>query len=238
MNFFSINTLLVHIPLGKQGYDLSWIEAVGTLCGLLCIGLASKEKVINYLFGIINVLLFAVIFYQIQLYSSLLLQIFFLLANVYGWYAWTRQTPSQQAELQIRWLGARARTAWLVVSIIAILVMTFFIDTIFGQFARLTVILLNQFGLEAQLPVLQPDAYPFWDACMTILSVVAMIFMTRKWVENWIVWVVINLISVAIFTLQGVYAMSIEYMILTLIAINGVRLWSSKAAQNNGPHTS
>lgn len=238
MNFFSINTLLVHIPWGKQGYDLSWIEAVGTLCGLLCIWLASKEKIINYLFGIVNVLLFAVIFYQIQLYSSLLLQIFFLLANIYGWYAWTRKTSSQQGELQIRWLGARARGMWLAVSIIAILMMTFFIDTIFGQFARLTVILLNQVGLEAQLPVLQPDAYPFWDACMTILSVVAMIFMTRKWVENWILWVIINIISVAIFTLQGVYAMSIEYMILTLIAMNGVRLWSSKASQNESPHTS
>jgi len=237
MNFFSINTLLVHIPLGKQGYDLSWIEAVGTLCGLLCIGLASKEKVINYLFGIVNVLLFAVIFYQIQLYSSLLLQIFFLLANIYGWYAWTRQTSAQQVELQIRWLGSRARIVWAILSLIAILVMTRFIDTIFGQFAHLTVILLNQFGLTAQLPVLQPDAYPFWDACMTILSVVAMIFMTRKWVENWILWVVINIISVAIFTLQGVYAMSIEYMILTVIAINGVRLWSNKASQNGGSYT-
>ncbi|WP_241645494.1 nicotinamide riboside transporter PnuC [Rosenbergiella metrosideri] len=238
MNFFSINTLLVHIPLGKQGYDLSWIEAVGTLCGLLCIWLASKEKIINYPFGIVNVLLFAVIFYQIQLYSSLLLQIFFLLANVYGWYAWTRQTSSQQVELQIRWLGTRARTVWGAVSLISILVMTRFIDAIFGLFARLTVMLLNQLGLTAQLPVLQPDAYPFWDACMTILSVVAMIFMTRKWVENWILWVVINIISVVIFTLQGVYAMSIEYMILTFIAINGVRLWSRKASQNDGSHTS
>ena len=237
MNFFSINTLLVHIPLGKQGYDLSWIEAVGTLCGLLCIWLASKEKVINYLFGIANVLLFAVIFYQIQLYSSLLLQIFFLLANIYGWYAWTRQTSAQQVELQIRWLGSRARIVWAILSLIAILVMTRFIDTIFGQFAHLTVILLNQFGLTAQLPVLQPDAYPFWDACMTILSVVAMIFMTRKWVENWILWVVINIISVAIFTLQGVYAMSIEYMILTVIAINGVRFWSHKASHNSGSYT-
>ena len=237
MNFFSINTLLVHIPLGKQGYDLSWIEAVGTLCGLLCIWLASKEKVINYLFGIVNVLLFAVIFYQIQLYSSLLLQIFFLLANIYGWYAWTRQTSAQQVELQIRWLGSRARIVWAILSLIAILVMTRFIDTIFGQFAHLTVILLNQFGLTAQLPVLQPDAYPFWDACMTILSVVAMIFMTRKWVENWVLWVVINIISVAIFTLQGVYAMSIEYIILTVIAINGVRLWSNKASQNSGSYT-
>lgn len=238
MNFFSINTLLVHIPLGKQGYDLSWIEAVGTLCGLLCIWLASKEKVINYLFGIINVLLFAVIFYQIQLYSSLLLQIFFLMANIYGWYAWSRQTSSQQAELQIRWLGTRARGVWLAISFVAIAVMTIFIDTIFGHFARFTVLLLNYCGLQAQLPTLQPDAYPFWDACMTVLSVVAMIFMTRKWVENWILWIVINLISVAIFTLQGVYAMSIEYLILTFIAINGVRLWASKASQNDGPHSS
>ncbi|MBT0727036.1 nicotinamide riboside transporter PnuC [Rosenbergiella australiborealis] len=230
MNFFSINTLLVHIPLGKQGYDLSWIEAVGTICGLLCIWWASKEKVINYFFGIINVALFAVIFYQIQLYSSLLLQIFFILANIYGWYAWTRQTPSQQVELQIRWLPARLRWIWGMASAVAILVMTIYIDTIFGAFARLTVTLLNELGLQAQLPVLQPDAYPFWDACMTVLSVVAMILMTRKWVENWILWVIINLISVAIFTLQGVYAMSIEYIILTFIAINGVRLWAQKAA--------
>lgn len=77
MDFFSINHLLVHIPIGRGGYNLSWIEATGTLCGLLCIWLASKEKVINYLFGLINVTLFALIFFQIQLYSSLLLQIFF-----------------------------------------------------------------------------------------------------------------------------------------------------------------
>ena len=238
MNFFSINTLLVHIPLGKQGYDLSWIEAIGTLCGLLCIGLASKEKVINYLFGLINVTLFAIIFYQIQLYSSLLLQVFFFVANIYGWYAWTRQTTEQQSELQIRWLPNRARWMWVIGSALAIIVMTRYIDVIFGFFAQLTVTSLNKFGLAAQLPVLQPDAYPFWDACMTVLSIVAMILMTRKWVENWLLWVIINIISVAIFTLQGVYAMSIEYIILTLIAVNGVRLWASKASLNTSSTTS
>lgn len=55
---------------------MSWIEAVGTLFGLLCIWFASQEKTINYLFGLINVTLFAVIFYQIQLYGILLLQLF------------------------------------------------------------------------------------------------------------------------------------------------------------------
>ena len=72
MDFFSTQNILVHIPIGAGGYDLSWIEAVGTIAGLLCIGLASLEKISNYFFGLINVTLFAIIFFQIQLYASLL----------------------------------------------------------------------------------------------------------------------------------------------------------------------
>ncbi len=54
MSFFSTGNILVHIPIGAGGYDLSWIEAIGTLFGLLCIWYASKEKIINYLFGLIR----------------------------------------------------------------------------------------------------------------------------------------------------------------------------------------
>ncbi|SQI32876.1 Nicotinamide riboside transporter pnuC [Providencia alcalifaciens] len=67
---------------------------------------------------------------------------------------------------------------------------------------------------------------------MTVLSVVAMILMTRKYVENWLLWVVINVISVVIFFIQGVYAMSLEYLILLGIALNGSRLWIKSAKQN------
>ncbi len=77
---------------------------MGTLAGLLCIWLASLEKISNYAFGLINVTLFAIIFFQIQLYASLLLQLFFFAANIYGWYARSRQNSQQEAELQIRWL--------------------------------------------------------------------------------------------------------------------------------------
>ena len=105
MDFFSVQNILVHIPIGAGGYDLSWIEAVGTIAGLLCIGLASLEKISNYFFGLINVTLFGIIFFQIQLYASLLLQVFFFAANIYGWYAWSRQTSQNEAELKIRWFA-------------------------------------------------------------------------------------------------------------------------------------
>ncbi|NIF32714.1 nicotinamide riboside transporter PnuC [Enterobacter sp. Cy-643] len=232
MDFFSTQNILVHIPIGAGGYDLSWIEAVGTLAGLLCIWLASLEKIGNYAFGLINVTLFAIIFFQIQLYASLLLQLFFFVANIYGWYAWSRQSSNHQSLLQIRWLPLPKAIAWLVIIVAAIGLMTLFIDPVFAFLTRVAVTVMQSLGLNVTLPELQPDAYPFWDSCMMVLSIVAMILMTRKYVENWLLWTVINVISVVIFALQGVYAMSLEYLILTFIALNGSRMWINSARQS------
>lgn len=231
MDFFSTHNILFHIPIGAGGYDLSWIEAVGTIAGLLCIWLASLEKIINYFFGLVNVTLFAIIFFQIQLYASLLLQLFFFAANIYGWYAWSRQTNDNEAELKIRWLPLSKAMAWLAICVIAIGLMTRYIDPVFAVLTRVAVAIMQMLGLQVTMPVLQPDAFPFWDSCMMVLSIAAMILMTRKYVENWLLWVIINVISVVIFALQGVYAMSLEYLILTFIAVNGSRMWINSARE-------
>ncbi|WP_312583592.1 nicotinamide riboside transporter PnuC [Atlantibacter sp.] len=233
MDFFSVQNILVHIPIGTGGYSLSWIEAIGTVAGLLCIWLASLEKIINYFFGLINVTLFAVIFFQIQLYASLLLQLFFFIANIYGWYAWSRQTSNNEALLKIRWLPLPKAIGWLAACVVAIALMTIYIDSVFGFLTRIAVSIMQALGLNVTQPALQPDAFPFWDSCMMVLSIVAMILMTRKYVENWLLWVIINVISVVIFALQGVLAMSLEYLILTFIALNGSRMWI-KAAREHG----
>lgn len=231
MDFFSTSNILVHIPLGSGGYDLSWIEAIGTLAGLLCIWLASLEKIVNYAFGLLNVTLFAAIFFQIQLYASLLLQLFFFVANIYGWYAWSRQTSDNQQVLRIRWMPLPKALICAVVCVVAIGLMTVYIDPVFAFLTRASVSLMQGMGLNVVMPELQPDAFPFWDSCMMVLSIAAMILMTRKYVENWLLWVVINIISVMIFARQGVYAMALEYVILTVIALNGSWLWIKSARQ-------
>ncbi|MBG5920876.1 nicotinamide riboside transporter PnuC [Providencia stuartii] len=232
MEFFSTSNILVTIPLWSSIYELSYIEAVGTIAGLLCILLASFEKTINYFFGLINVTLFAVIFFQIQLYANLLLQVFFFIANIYGWYAWSRVDNQQQTELKIRWLSLPKAMITLLVSVLVIAYLTYNIDRVFGVLATWAVDVLNLFGANLQLPALEPDAFPFWDSTMTVLSVVAMVLMTRKYVENWLLWVIINVISIVVFYKQGVYAMSLEYLILLGIALNGSRLWVKSAKQN------
>lgn len=159
MDFFSVQNILVHIPIGAGGYNLSSIEAVGTIAGLLCIGLASLEKISNYFFGLINVTLFGIIFFQIQLYASLLLQMFFFAANIYGWYAWSRQTSQNEAELKIRWLPLPKALCWLAVCVVSIGLMTVFINPVFAFLTRVAVIIMQALGLQVAMPELQPDAF-------------------------------------------------------------------------------
>ena len=101
----------------------------------------------------------------------------------------------------------------------------------FAFLTRVAVSVMSSLGLNVTMPDLQPDAFPFWDSCMMVLSIAAMILMTRKYVENWLLWVIINVISVVIFALQGVWAMSLEYMLLTFIALNGSRMWIKSARE-------
>jgi nicotinamide mononucleotide transporter len=84
------------------------------------------------------------------------------------------------------------------------------------------------------MPVLQPDPYPIMDAAVTILSIVAMVQMTRKLVENWIIWVIIDLISIVLYAKQGVYFMALEYVLLTAIAFNGTLEWIQAARKYKG----
>lgn len=231
-----INNTLVNIPIGS-GYAMSWIEAFGTVFGLLCIWFASQEKTINYLFGLLNVTLFAVIFFQIQLYGLLLLQLFFFCANVYGWYAWTK--PNAEGDiLQVRWLSKQKLLITAGMSIVSIGLLTVYIDPFFFALANISVEIMNGLGAELAQPVLEPDAFPFWDSTMTVLSIVAQILMTRKYVENWMLWIVINIISIGIYATQGVYAMSVQYAILMFIAANGTRQWVRTAQRNSQTVTS
>ena len=129
------------------------------------------------------------------------------------------------ARVAIRWLPRQKLIVTAAISAVAIALLTCFIDPVFAALANAAVSTLNALGANLTLPEPKPDAFPFWDATMTVLSVVAQILMTRKYVENWILWVVVNLISVGVYAAQGVYAMSLEYLILLFIAANGTRLW-------------
>ncbi len=146
-----------------------------------------------------------------------------------------RSAGCRAAKRWAGWLPRSKALGWLAACVVAIGLLTLFINPFFAFLTRIAVSLMQALGLQVTMPELQPDAFPFWDSCMTVLSVVAMILMTRKYVENWLLWVIVNVISVVIFARQGVYAMSLEYLLLTFIALNGSRMWIN-SARERGSH--
>ncbi|TFH89416.1 nicotinamide riboside transporter PnuC [Vibrio ouci] len=131
----------------------------------------------------------------------LLLQSFFFSVNIYGWYIWT--TPNAQGEiLEVRWLSKPTLFLLAGVCMVAITLLTLYIDPFFFALAN------------------------------AVLSVVAQILLVRKYVESRLLWVVICTIGAGISAIQGVYAMSVQYAILVFISVNGIRAWARTAIRN------
>ncbi len=210
---------------------MSYIEAIGTIFGLINIWLASKEKYSNFYFGLVNVTLFGIIFFQIQLYSNLLLQIFFFAMNIYGLYSWRKHSQSTD-NLKIHWLAKSHKIITIIISMISITILSFYINDVFAALTAICINLLNLFGANLALPVVDPDLHPIIDSSITVLSIVAMILMTRKVAENWLIWCLINILSIYLYAIQGVYLMSIEYILLLFIAIKGSIEWIKEAAHS------
>lgn len=103
--------------------------------------------------------------------------------------------------MKICWLLLLKALSWLAVCVVLIGLMTVFINLVFAFLTCVAVMIMQALGLQVVMLELQLDAFLFWDLCMMVLFIVAMILMTRKYVENWLLWVIINVISVVIFAL-------------------------------------
>lgn len=226
--FFNIKTTLVHIPLGMNGYNMSWIEALTILVGCLTLWFARKEKRITFLFGLINAVLYSLILYQIQLYSLITFHALLFLTSLYGLYAWAYPSNNKKV-LIIRWLEPNLEIFILGIACIAIGVTSFFIDFIFYYLYKMNYMLLDTLTIEAQYVGSHPSPYPLIDASVIILSLIAQLLLIKKYVENWIFLGAVNLISLSIYLYLGVYILAIQYVIYLLLGVSGMQLWSHKA---------
>src|SRR5690606_7589841 len=83
-------------PLYQQILNTSALEWLATLTGFLCVFLAARQNIWNWPISIVSVTTYLLIFYQHQLYGDAVLQIYFLITAVYGWYYWSRRNESGQ----------------------------------------------------------------------------------------------------------------------------------------------
>jgi nicotinamide mononucleotide transporter len=202
MSWMSINNTFVHV----FGYPLSYIEFLGTLTGLISVWLAAKANIWTWPVGLINVVSFFLIFFEIHLYADMFLQVYYFITSLYGWVVWYNK--SGDGEIAV--LSKNRRTSLLIIIVLSTLIFGFIVS-------KIHLILPSVFS--------KPASYPFPDTFLAVLSIIATILLAQKKLENWILWIIVDVISVVLYAKKGVMVISVEYFVFVCLAVVGLVSW-------------
>jgi nicotinamide mononucleotide transporter len=176
------------------------IEWIAVLLGFGCVWLNAAENIWGWPLGILNVCLYLMIFFRAKLYADVSLQVFFLGACIYGWYQWLHG-GANRTELSITRSSWQEWLSYLGIGTAGLLLIGFFFD-------RYT---------DADLA--------YWDAYTTSFSLVAQVLLARKKLENWLIWIAVDVIAIGIYYYKGLYPTAFLYVGYLLIATGGYFNW-------------
>jgi nicotinamide mononucleotide transporter len=182
-----------------QYFAANWLEIAGFVTTVLGIWLTTRRTLICWPVTLAADIFYLVVFYRARLLSDALLQIFFVVFTLYGWWHWWR---GYRAEGEVRVMPLALRSMMLAI----------------GVGAAGSVVL----GVAAkQLHA----ALPFLDATLTSYSLVASWWQARKHTANWWLWIVVDLIYIGEYLYKDLRATALLYAILTGLAVLGLRDW-------------
>jgi nicotinamide mononucleotide transporter len=205
----SVGDFLSRTAFTALNTPVSNAEWIGFVAGAGCVWLAAKQNALNFPLALINAVLFGLLFVDQKLYGDAGLQLMFFSLNVYGWWRWFRGDGAHH-ELAVSRLSVRG---WATVAIVALV----------------AVPLLQQMLIRIN------GAAPFWDAVITTLSVIAQVLLNRKTLENWALWVAVDLISIPLYISKNLYLTALLYAVFLLMCVNGWISWRRSLRDPGAP---
>lgn len=179
---------------------LGLVELAGCIANLVCVYLATKHNIWTWGWGIVGVLLFGYLFFQVQLYSDVILQLaFFLPMQFAGWYAWSKYG----AEKGIGFVNSFNPLLWVPL-VASIGILTFITG-------------FNMIYVGA--------AFPYLDASILWMSVFAQILLNTKYWQSWALWVAVDVVAIYVYAGKGLVVTSGLYAIFLVIAALGLIQW-------------
>lgn len=209
MDFFRID----HILFTLWDYPVSYLEFFGMISGIVAVLLSSLANVWSWPIGIINVTLSYFLFFQVQLYPDMFLQVFFFVTNVVGWWRWThpkKHEEDRKHELKVSFMNRKDIIIVSVTGLIGTMLM--------GLFAQ---------NLHEIFPALftKPSAAPFVDSFITVMSIVTTFYMIQKKIECWVIWLLVDIVATYIYFVRDIKLYAFLYLIYCFIAAFALWNW-------------
>ncbi len=189
-----------------------FIEILGAVTGIIYLYFSINQNIWLWPWGIITSLLYVYVFYQSKFYADMSLQFYYLGISIYGWYFWLRGKKTI-GEAKIPIIRA-SKIEWIIFSFI-----TVFISILVGY-------ILDNYT---------DSPLPYWDAFTAGGSIVATWMLARKYLDHWILWIVIDLVSIGIYWYKYLYPTVILFIVYTTMAVVGYFQWRKeqrKIAEN------
>jgi nicotinamide mononucleotide transporter len=179
---------------------MSFLELFASALGVWAVWLTVQQNRWCWPIGLVMVSLYGWIFFEGKLYSNMLLQFVYAALQLYGWWQWT-QGGQQHQGVQVSSLSAQ------------------------GLLLSLLIGTLGALGLGYLMASFTDAAAPWFDAALSAFSMVAQVWMAKKRVECWPLWIALDLLFVALFVQQMLYLTAGLYALFTLLAISGWLTW-------------
>lgn len=184
-------------------FQTTYLELFAVAAGMLCVWFMKKESLLAFPLGIINVLIYVYIFFSARLYANSAINGFFFIMSVYGWYNWTRKDKNDKT---IR-ITQSSKLA-LGLNFLAIIVFFIIIRMVLVRYT------------ESRIPT--------WDAATTAVYIIAQWLLSRKKIENWLLWIAADTVMIGLCAWEGLYFSSLQYLVFTVIAVLGFLEWRIK----------
>ncbi|MFZ4463534.1 MAG: nicotinamide riboside transporter PnuC [Bacteroidales bacterium] len=181
-------------------YQTSLLEVIAVFFGLLSVWYSRKVNLLVYPTGIINVLIYVYICFYAGLYADMGINLIYFVMSVYGWYNWTRKKDEVTA-VKITWLSIKGNFLAALLAAVAFILISY--------------ILVNY----------TDSTVPYIDSFTTAIFIVGMWLMARKNVENWLYWIVGDIICIPMFFYKGLVFTSFQYLVFLILAVMGFVSW-------------
>jgi nicotinamide mononucleotide transporter len=179
---------------------LSAFELFAAVITAWSIWLATRENIWYYPTGLVALVMYTWVYFNAKLYAESLLQVVCLVLMIYGWYEWLHG-GAHKSELPVsrtpRWAWMAGITAGVLGSAIVIAFQLRFTD----------------------------NPNPYVDSSLFVWSLVAQWMTARKWIENWVLWILVNTVSVPLYVIRGLWPTAVLYVVLWILAFVGYVKW-------------
>ena len=179
---------------------MSGLELAAALTGAISVWLSVRQNIWSWPTAIVNVVLYTVVFWDAKLYADMGLQVIYAVLSLYGWYQWL-YGGAGRTELRV------TRTPPRVAAILTLIAAAG--SALLGTLLRQTT----------------DAALPFMDSFLSSTSLVAQWMMTKKLLENWLVWIAVDVLYVGLFLFKGLYLTAGLYAVFLGLAVRGYLDW-------------